>query len=224
MVLHVSRELRTWPGLSTTPGVTGTVGAARGATASAQHCSGLAASCLGSKWPCCGGCGTLLAGCCTDGHHAVCPSLVCSVLLLILTSAVQVFNPRLFVVKSYQLKRLINRCQLYFCPSNHNHKQQQAHLTAAGHPTAPVATCMAAEQLKAVDAAEPAVAACRDLCEQQQHQQQQWQEQHPPRHQQQEQHQQQQLAGSVDPALGQLGQAGLLAADVGQVPDSSGDT
>ena len=149
---------------------------------------------------------------------------MCSVLLLILTSAVQVFNPRLFVVKSYQLKRLINRCQLYFCPSNHNHKQQQAHLKAAGHPTAPVATCMAAEQLKAVDAAEPAVAACRDLCEQQQHQQQQRQEQHPPRHQQQEQHQQQQLAGSVNPALGQLGQAGLLAADVRQVPDSSGDT
>lgn len=46
----------------------------------------------------------------------------------------QVFNPRLFVVKSYQLKRLINRCQLFFCPSNH--KQQTEAPDGAGSAVA----------------------------------------------------------------------------------------
>jgi len=46
----------------------------------------------------------------------------------------QVFNPRLFVVKSYPLKRLINRCQLFFCPSNH--KQQTEAQDGAGSAVA----------------------------------------------------------------------------------------
>lgn len=61
--------------------------------------------------------GSLLQRCAGPVHDVLC-------------CAVQVFNPRLFVVKSYHLKRLVNRCQMFFCPSNHNKQPHTAAATA----------------------------------------------------------------------------------------------
>lgn len=62
----------------------------------------------------------------------MCAVLCCSPLPLDSTPVAQVFNPRLFIVKSFQLKRLINRCQLFFCESNHQRPQQQLAAHAEG--------------------------------------------------------------------------------------------